>query len=88
MQEEARKALQGLFQGKKDLLAAYDPDSGSGGAGKGGGKKVTGGSGAGDSGWQSPDWRDWSIQLRKRLSRSIRFLSAMFGFIGTLLQES
>ena len=84
-QDEARKALQGIFKGQKDLLAAYDADSGSGGNGKGGGKKFTGGGGGpgnGGSGWQMPDFRSWIINAWKRLGRSLRALLAVFGFVG------
>ena len=85
VQEEARKALQGLFQGKKDLLAAYDPGLGSGGAGRGGGKKGTGGSGDEGKGsnWQGPEWRNWSFRLWKRIGHSLRALLAVLGFVGT-----
>ena len=40
-QDAARRSLEGMFKGKKDILASFD--SGSGRGSGGGGKKVTGG---------------------------------------------
>lgn len=83
MQAEARKALEGLFKGKKDSLAANDVGSGSGGGGaKGSNRKYTGGGGDSSSGGQGPDWREWSSNQWKRLGRTLRALTAITGFIG------
>ena len=83
VQEEARKALEGLFQGKKDTLAVYDVDSGSGGGSRGGKNKFTGGGGDGGRGGQFPDWREWSSTQWKKLGRSLRAVTAVVGFVGT-----
>lgn len=86
MQDEAKRALQSLFQGKKDSLSAYDvkPESGGGGKGGGGrGKKGLGGDGDGSSSWQPPDLRQLSINAWNRLGRSLRALLAVLGFVGT-----
>ena len=53
VQEAARKALQDMFKGQKDVLAAYDPGEavsvGDGSGGKGGGSGID---------WRLR-WREW-----------------------------
>ena len=85
LQEEARKALQGLFKGQSDTLAAYDPTETGGGGGKGGGgKKGTGGGGSGGPKWQPPDWSEWGRSLSRRASSGLKIFLALIGFIGKL----
>jgi len=89
LQEEARKALQGLFKGKADTLAAYDPTEAGGGGGKGGGgKKGTGGGGDGGKRWQAPDWREWWGNLSRRAASGLKVFLAVLGFIGTSANAS
>lgn len=57
-QDEAQRALQEMFKGKKDSLSMYDPaPPGNGGSGGKGG-----GSGGFFASWRAFDWRDWGEQ--------------------------
>jgi hypothetical protein len=91
LQEEARRALQGLFKGKTDTLAAYDnTDAGIGGGKSGGGKKGTGGGGGGGSGgkrWQLPDWSEWSRSFSSRAASGLKLFLAFVGFIGAQILD-
>lgn len=89
MQEEARRALQGLFKDKKDSLAAFDIspgyEGGGGGGARGKGKKSTGGGDNGKGGWQAPDWKHLGLNAWRRLGKSFRAILAILAFIGTAL---
>lgn len=82
-EEAAKRALQGMFKGQKDILATFDTDSGSGGSPPGR-KKYTGGSG-GQGGWQPPNWRDWRRILLNRAAGGSKALSSIFVFIAIFL---
>lgn len=57
-QDEAQRALQEMFKGKKDSLSMYDPaPPGNGGSGGKGG-----GIGGIFASWRAFDWRDWGKQ--------------------------
>ena len=61
-QEAARKALQDMFSGQKDVLAAYDPGEAVTAGGDGSGGK--GGAGGGFT-WR-PNWREWGDGFWRR----------------------
>ena len=63
LQEAARRALQDMFKGQKDVLAAYDPGEAvsTSGGGPGG---SSGGRGGGIS-WR-PNWREWGDGFWRR----------------------
>ncbi|KAK9908672.1 hypothetical protein WJX75_001240 [Coccomyxa subellipsoidea] len=61
-EDAAKKALQEMFQGKQDMLAAYD--AGGGGSGKGGKGGKGGGDGEGSGGF---NWREWSAKFLRDL---------------------
>ncbi|BDA41661.1 hypothetical protein COCOBI_02-4420 [Coccomyxa sp. Obi] len=61
-EDAAKKALQEMFKGKQDMLAAYD--AGGGGSGKGGKGGRGGGDGDGGDGF---NWREWSAKFLRDL---------------------
>eukprot|EP00884_Botryococcus_braunii_P009747 jgi/Botrbrau1/18774/Bobra.0386s0092.1 len=88
-EEAAKKALQDAFQGKGDLLAAYDRDGGDGGKGgkKGGGGGGGGGGGSG-GGWELPDWRGWGSQMGGGLKKALQTIAAILLFVFVIFSGS
>ena len=82
-QDAARRALEQMFKGKGDSLAAFDPDSTGGGPG--GGKRTGGGGGGGGSGWSMPDWRGWFSGFWGRFGELGKALQAILAFAAVML---
>lgn len=77
-QDAAKKALQEMFQGKKDILAAYDAQPDTGGRGGAGGKGGFGGGGGGGFGGFSGGFSDFGDNARK-------FFKSLGSTVGALL---
>lgn len=85
MQDAAKKALQQLLSGKKDILAAYDARDPPGGGGSGGGG---GGGGGGGFGGFGDSFRDFGDNMWRFLKGLGSTLGAVLLFVGALVVMS
>lgn len=88
LQDAARKALEGMFKGKKDVLASFDTGGSDGGGGsRGPRRKGTGGGGEGfrGGGWQLPNWRQMAAAGGRRIAGGTKSVFALLGFVGEAL---
>ncbi len=82
-QDAAKKALQEMFEGKKDILAAYDAQPDTGGPGGAGGKGRFGGGGGGFGGF-SEGFSDFGDNARKFFKSLGSTVGALFMFVGVV----
>lgn len=81
-QDAARRTLEGMFKGRKDVLASFD--NAGGGRGQGGdGRKGTGGSGGG-GGWKPPNWGELGGRFGRGAGGAGKALMAILAFVGRL----